>query len=324
MEHDAFEPRPNIDQQAILNLKEHVLEMGFDGTQIQVLSLEEAYTLTNVRAPGIWFKEAAIYNLPKICETELNSVRCFWNCKIQSLIQIDGYWHLSIEENKEIAIAPVVILANSMGVAPLLKTIDYELILRPVRGQISTFQVKKHSPLAPFLPKMAIRGEGYCLPAKLIDDQFWVWSIGSSYDEDQAQIMIKPESHQENSLKGLSLVGCDHSLLGDMEVMDAYVGIRSASKDRLPLIGPIPNHKGLYIACAYGSRGVLWAALGSKLVSAYVDSFFAGVDRLRAGFLAGADSVLAAEVASSVNPARFFAGALATRASNSKPIFPDS
>ena len=105
---------------------------------------------------------------------------------------------------------------------------------------------------------------------------------------------------------------------------ESFVGVRSASKDRLPLIGPIPNEDGLFIATGYGSRGVIWSALGSRLIFAYVAAFLADEARLRTGFLAGASPELESELASSVSPARFLAGALAKRTSNSKPILPVS
>jgi len=153
-----------------------------------------------------------------------------------------------------------------------------------------------------------------------MNDQNWIWEVGSTYDEDQDDLQTRSESDFENAIKGLTLIGCEHLQTNDLKTNKTFIGVRSASKDRLPLIGPIIGHTGLFIACAYGSRGVLWSALGSELISAYVEAFLAGEVRLRAGFLTGASEELSEEVATSVSPSRF----LATRASNSKPIFPVS
>ena len=109
-----------------------------------------------------------------------------------------------------------------------------------------------------------------------------------------------------------------------------FIGVRCASKDRLPLIGPISRYPGLYLATAYGSRGLIWATLGAELIKRYLDCFFAADDFFAAGFLAGAldeedVSSVEEEIAGSVDPARFLAGTLvAGRASNSKPTFPSA
>jgi tRNA 5-methylaminomethyl-2-thiouridine biosynthesis bifunctional protein len=320
----AFEPRKDLTPQEAICLKELIVEMGFDAAQIEVLDSQEAYEKTNIRTNGLWFKKAAVYNLAQICEKEIEPLGQIWDCKIQKIQKVQNEWQIINDKNQVIGQAPVLILAGNLGVAPLLKSIGIELLLRPVRGQMSTFTINHYSPLAPILPKVCLRGDGYCMPARRVNEVTWSWSVGSSYDEDESSMQVLQSSHRENAIKGLNLIGCDHSLIGELELDKSFVGIRSASKDRLPLIGPVPDHEGLFIACGYGSRGVIWATLGTKLVSAYVDAFLAGAVRLRAGFFTGAASGLSAELASSVTPARFLAGAFGARASNSKPIFPDS
>ena len=320
----AFEPRFGIDIQEQAALQRHVCEMGFDDSSIQVLSKEQAKKQANIDAPGLLYTNAAIYSLPQICAQELQGIKTFWHMRVSKIKKDHDDWLVLDERDGIVGIAKAIVFANGLGVTPLLKTINCALVLRPVRGQISTFSIQHGSPLLPFLPSMPLRGVGYCAPIKRVSIDNWTWSVGSSFDEDVPEQAETLDAHRENAIRGLDMVGCDHSLIGELEVFQAYVGIRSASKDRLPLIGPIPAHPGLFCATAYGSRGVLWSALGQKLISAYLDAFFAGADRLRAGFLAGTSVADSAELVSSVTPARFFAGALATRASNSKPIFPVS
>jgi len=40
---------------------------------------------------------------------------------------------------------------------------------------------------------------------------------------------------------------------------------------RLPVFGPVPKAPGLWLACAYGSRGLTWAALAGDLLAASLE-----------------------------------------------------
>ena len=324
---NAFEPIQDLDEIGTSQLKELIHEMQYDEQTLKVISENEAKLKAHVGYPGIWYETAAIYSLPQICQQEiafLNKEGQYWGYNITKISYFAKTWWAYSEDDVLICSAPMIVLANGLGVQKLLKSLQIDLPVRPVRGQLSKFFIRKDSELVPYLPTTALRGDGYCLPAQSTSNHDWTWEIGSSYDDDSADQSPWSQSDLENAKKGLNLIGCDHSHLEEMVPASSFVGIRSASKDRLPLIGPIENHPGLFVACCYGSRGVLWSALAAPLICAYVEVFLAGAVRLRAGFFAGASTLLSAEVASSVNPARFLAGALGARASNSKPILPDS
>jgi tRNA 5-methylaminomethyl-2-thiouridine biosynthesis bifunctional protein len=40
----------------------------------------------------------------------------------------------------------------------------------------------------------------------------------------------------------------------------------------LPIVGRVPGEDGLWLACAYGSRGLSWSALMGDLIAAQVHS----------------------------------------------------
>lgn len=323
----AFESIQGLDAISISKLKELIHEMKYDEQTIQVITENEAKLKANVGAPGIWYESAAIYSLPQICQKEIATLNLdsqYWSCNIAKICFFENTWWVYSEDDLLICSAPVIVLANGLGVQKLLKGLQINLPVRPVRGQLSKFLIRGDSELVAYLPKIALRGDGYCLPAQPLTNHDWMWEIGSSYDEDSVDQAHWIQSDVDNAIKGLNLIQREHSYQKEMTPISSFVGIRSASKDRLPLIGPIENQPGLFVACCYGSRGVLWSALAAPLIRAYVESFLAGAVRLRAGFLTGASTLLSAEVASSVNPARFFAGALGARTSNSKPILPES
>jgi tRNA 5-methylaminomethyl-2-thiouridine biosynthesis bifunctional protein len=319
----AFEPRSDFDEERINQINELIIEMGYGENVISTLTKEEALQKINLERPGIWFQTAAIYSLPKICQNEtkyLSEHDILCNTTVRQIKNFENLWHIYDGNNQLLAKSKSIVLSGGIKTKELLKYANIDLTLRPVRGQLTQFLIKQDSDLSKKLPKTVLRGDGYCLPAFKMNDQNWIWEVGSTYDEDQDDLQTRSESDFENAIKGLTLIGCEHLQTNDLKTNKTFIGVRSASKDRLPLIGPIIGHTGLFIACAYGSRGVLWSALGSELISAYVEAFLAGEVRLRAGFLTGASEELSEEVATSVSPSRF----LATRASNSKPIFPVS
>jgi tRNA 5-methylaminomethyl-2-thiouridine biosynthesis bifunctional protein len=50
-----------------------------------------------------------------------------------------------------------------------------------------------------------------------------------------------------------------------------WAGWRAAVHDRLPVIGQAGRDTGLWLACAYGSRGLTWSALAGDIIGAQMD-----------------------------------------------------
>ena len=323
----VFQPMTDMEWRSEASILEQFDKIGITPREAISFDCHEAESQTGIHRPGIWFKEGAVYDLPAICKRALSQLpteHCLWGQKVGAILQSKGQWQVLNARREVITQAPILILANGLGVQSLLGSIGISLPMRAVRGQLSRFLIQKDSYIAPKLPRTALRGNGYCLPGRLLNTEQFTWEIGSSYDEDSRDTGYWQSSDEGNRLKGLDLIGVDLAHQAELSSYESFVGVRSASKDRLPLIGPILNEDGLFIATGYGSRGVIWSALGSRLIFAYVAAFLADEARLRTGFLAGASPELESELASSVSPVRFFAGALAKRTSNSKPILPVS
>jgi tRNA 5-methylaminomethyl-2-thiouridine biosynthesis bifunctional protein len=91
--------------------------------------------------------------------------------------------------------------------------------------------------------------------------------VGATYAVDEA---ITPKlADQEANLQRLSPVLPEGSPLP--AVMSERVAFRSVSRDRLPIIGPVPGTAGLFALTALGSRGLVWAALGADLITAWLE-----------------------------------------------------
>lgn len=321
-----FEGEKNLDK-----LSELLLTLKFTQLEIEPLDSNTAQEKINICRPGLWFNTSGIYDLKKIsCKAiaNLNNQDLIWNQQIIRIQKRNGLWELINSKNEIVCAGDALILATNYQTKNLLKTNDIDLPLRTVRGQLSRFIISKESDVGKYLPKTVMRGDGYCSPATAWDDDNWLWEVGSSYEEGIDCLDNSLESTTGNQKKGLSLIGLNDSIQEFTE-QSYFVGIRSASKDRLPLIGPVHQQKGLFLATAYGSRGLIWATLGAELIHAYLAAFFAGTDFLTAGFLTagftGDDLTdLESELSSSVTPARFLASTLTARASNSKPTFPSA
>ncbi|MEG0007070.1 MAG: bifunctional tRNA (5-methylaminomethyl-2-thiouridine)(34)-methyltransferase MnmD/FAD-dependent 5-carboxymethylaminomethyl-2-thiouridine(34) oxidoreductase MnmC [Aeromonas sp.] len=160
-----------------------------------------------------------------------------------------------------------------------------ELPLYPVRGQVS------HVPTTASLSqlKTVLCYDGYLTPAH--NGQH---CIGASYGRNQSGTDYSAEEQVQN--KG-RLQAClpDQNWPGDVDVSggEARVGVRCASRDHLPVAGPIvrltgladhyaklqsdpdnatplPLYPGLYVLGALGSRGLCSAPLCGELVASEI------------------------------------------------------
>jgi len=326
----VYQPIPREDWINCEKLSELILTLGFDITEIEPLESKTALEKLNIDRPGLWFNTSGIYDLKKISIQAIETLthhEIIWGEKVIRIQKNNDLWQLYNNKNEKICEGDALVLASNYQTKELLASIEVELPLRPVRGQLSRFIIPKESYVGKHLPWFATRGDGYCSPAKEWDPENWLWEVGSSYDEDIDVLMPSTESARANQKKGLALLGIAERPEYNFLEQSNFVGIRSASKDRLPLIGPVNGQSGLFLATAYGSRGLIWATLGAELINAYLATFFAGADFLAAGFLtagfAGEDlTTLEVELSSAVSPSRFLAGTLGARTSNSKPTFP--
>ncbi|MBU9630046.1 bifunctional tRNA (5-methylaminomethyl-2-thiouridine)(34)-methyltransferase MnmD/FAD-dependent 5-carboxymethylaminomethyl-2-thiouridine(34) oxidoreductase MnmC [Burkholderia multivorans] len=216
-------------------------------------------------------------------------------------------WHALDAHGRTLAQAPVVVLANA-GDAVRLAGLRH-VALQPVRGQLTLLPAAGASPL----PCPAI-GDGYAVP---LDDGTLL--IGATFEPDDVDPAIRVAGHAENLERVRRLLP---GLIGDVPALDTLrgrVAFRWVAGDRLPLIGPLadeaqavanaralsgakardlPRMPGLYGAFGYGSRGLVWAALGAELIASQLDGEPWPIER---------------ELAEAVDPARFLIRALRAR-----------
>lgn len=295
-------------------------QLGLKPEMAHAVSAAQAGQLAGVARAGVWFPSAGMLNLEKTtkqllspCEnlTQLN------NLHIDMLAREGSHWLLTDTSKKITIRANSVIIAAGLSSKKLLSSIQIKLPLKPVRGQLSFFQIKSDSDWSARLPHAIVCGDGYGIPARRLKNGDMRWIVGSSFDENETDVHPRRESDCFNQAQAAGLLNYTEGDQKELVPDGQFVGVRCVAGDRLPIIGALPQRPGIFVATALGSRGILWSALAAKLIA---DQVLAGDFALltRLGFT----SALAAALA----PARFLAGAappaLGALASNSNPVFP--
>ena len=323
-QHGIFQPNKKDKAFNRDDVASYLKSLDLDESAAQALFADEAMQVCGIHQDGIWLQRGASLNLFEATRDALKphpKLTCRWNTSVARLENVDGGWALLTPQGEPIMTADKVIVAAALETKNLAASINVRLPLRPVRGQLSIFSIDEKHSWAPKLPRIAIAGDGYCLPAKKLPDGNYQWIVGSSFDEDESDLQDWDASDDFNRHQARGLLNHIEGDIRQLQKSGSFVGIRCVAGDRLPIIGALTQRPGIFVATALGSRGALWSALAAKLISAQVlEDDFALLARL--GF--------AADLVAALAPARFFAGALAAApalgalASNSKPILPSA
>ncbi|MFC5497275.1 FAD-dependent 5-carboxymethylaminomethyl-2-thiouridine(34) oxidoreductase MnmC [Caenimonas terrae] len=173
-------------------------------------------------------------------------------------------WTALAADGRVLAAGEVVIVAAAVGSALLVDG----LTLQPVRGQVTW--ALHDGPLA--LPPFPVNGDGSFIPA--VPTQAGpAWVCGASFERGATDLQPREADQQENIDRLRRLLP---SVSAQMEPasrpLQAWVGIRCASNDRRPLVGPVGEggHDGLWLSTAMGSRGLTFAALAGELIAARI------------------------------------------------------
>ncbi|UXU87918.1 bifunctional tRNA (5-methylaminomethyl-2-thiouridine)(34)-methyltransferase MnmD/FAD-dependent 5-carboxymethylaminomethyl-2-thiouridine(34) oxidoreductase MnmC [Burkholderia sp. S-53] len=251
------------------------------------------------------------------CAAAGERVRLLASTGVARLERRGDAWHALDAAGGTLAEAPVVVLANA-GDAARLAGLQH-VALQPVRGQLTLLPPGSTAPL----PCPAI-GDGYAVP---LDDGTLL--IGATFEPDDVDPAMRATGHVDPAMRATghveNLDRVRHLLPGligdvpDLDTLRGRVAFRWVVGDRLPLIGPLadeaqavanaralsgakardlPRMPGLYGAFGFGSRGLVWAALGAELIASQLE---------------GEPWPLERELAEAVDPARFLIRALRAR-----------
>lgn len=323
-QHGVFQPAKKDRDFIRDEVTAHLRKLELDETMAQALCAQDAKQVCGIAQDGVWLPRGASLDLSAATNDALKPhprLTCSWNTPVNRLEKKDAIWQLVNHQNEIIMTAGKVIIAAALETKSLAASIDVRLPLRSVRGQLSIFSIAEKDAWVEQLPRTAISGDGYCLPARKLSEGGYEWIVGSSFDEGETDLQDWASSDDFNREQAKGLLSYKTGDTSQLHKAGSFVGLRCVAGDRLPIIGALTQRPGIFLATALGSRGALWSALAAKLIAAQVlEDDFALLARL--GF--------AADLVAALAPARFFAGALAAApalgalASNSKPILPSS
>ncbi|HET6599473.1 MAG TPA: FAD-dependent 5-carboxymethylaminomethyl-2-thiouridine(34) oxidoreductase MnmC, partial [Burkholderiaceae bacterium] len=217
---------------------------------------------------------------------------------VQALRRSASGWCLLDAQGRTIAEASTVVLANAADALRLLDVPAWPVEL--IRGQISGCYA---SAFKLTLPRLPVAGAGYLLPE--VNGRAIFGATAQAGDLDAS---VRLADHTANLAQLERLLGQHLDLnAADLQGRTAW---RCSVRDRLPVIGPVPDAAqarqatrldqprfvprapGLFVFTALGSRGITWSALGAQLL---------------ASFVTGAPAPLEASLIDAVDPARFIA-----------------
>lgn len=251
--------------------RQALARLGFPEDWVRWLDPAGAGLRAGVGVPwgGLWFPDAL-----RVCPGELIAALLSLPgvtrraAAVGALAPADGGgWSLRDASGRELGRADGVVLANALHARTLLAdVVPVERLpvlsgLTPLAGQVSLYPAG-----ASGLPRCVLSGHGYCLPPQ----NGW-GVVGSTYRPDAVETVADEAGHQEILARVRGWVDArDIPWLGRGEAV-GWAGWRAATRDHLPLIGAVPDRPGLWLACAYGSRGLSWSALAGDLIGAWMD-----------------------------------------------------
>jgi tRNA 5-methylaminomethyl-2-thiouridine biosynthesis bifunctional protein len=238
------------------------------------------------------------------CAAAGERLTCMMGTAVARLEHVDARWRALDADGRTLAEADAVVLANA-GDAARLAGQRY-VTLQPVRGQLTWLPPGSAAPLA-----CPVIGDGYAVP---LDDGALL--IGATFEPDDIDPALRHAGHEENLARVAKLLPGLLTNVPDAARLSGRVAFRWVTSDRLPVIGALadeartlahantfggakprdlPRIAGLYGAFGYGSRGLVWAALGAELIASQLE---------------GEPWPLERELADAIDPARFLIRAL--------------
>ncbi len=215
---------------------------------------------------GIWLGRGALLRPARLVATLLAHERIdVMPVSVGTLYRRPDGWQAVSEGGSLLAQGSRVVLATAAATPALLAMaapgVSCPKLARLQRmgGQVGHFR-------AGVLPatRAIVAGAGYWLPA---DEGIHVG--GSTYIFDELISEPTATGFMKVAAKVAGLLELDPALLVSARAMpDGWAGWRAAMSDHLPVIGPVDADESLWLACAYGSRGLSWMTLAGEIIAA--------------------------------------------------------
>ncbi|ADU36864.1 FAD-dependent 5-carboxymethylaminomethyl-2-thiouridine(34) oxidoreductase MnmC [Variovorax paradoxus] len=218
-----------------------------------------------VDAPAIWHARAGWVRPSRLIEAWLRQpgVEFRGNASVARATRgADGWQLFDAADQLLIAADRVVVAAGfeSGRFAPGLP-------LQPVRGQVAWGHLN-----ASALPATPLNGDGHLIANVPDAEGALLWLTGATFDRDSTDLAPNTDDSAANRDRLARLHPAAAAALApafERGEVNAWVGVRCASGDRRPLVGPLTAEaNGLWACTALGSRGLSFAALCAELLAA--------------------------------------------------------
>ena len=255
--------------------------LAYPGGYAEYLPVDRANALAGLRVSGggCWFAQGGWLRAPTLVAAQLAAgqanTRARFGQSVHRLVRHSGRWQALAQDGRVIAAAPVAVLANAEG-AQALACLGAPL--RRIRGRLSLLA---HA--LPGAPRIVISGTGYVLPP--VDGML---VAGSTYEPEEAPAQSASEAYAGNLARLLRLLPDFSAGLSPVAQTGNYAE-RAVARDRLPLVGAVPDIDAagagiaggrlaelprmpdLYCATGFGSRGIIWSALAGELLASQLE-----------------------------------------------------
>ncbi|MGQ7940112.1 bifunctional tRNA (5-methylaminomethyl-2-thiouridine)(34)-methyltransferase MnmD/FAD-dependent 5-carboxymethylaminomethyl-2-thiouridine(34) oxidoreductase MnmC [Paraburkholderia sp. D1E] len=294
------------------SMSQAIATFGYPSEYVTPVSLSEAQGLAGMPLArsgwlfphGGWIDPASLCAAQCAAAGDLLERR--FGVDVARLERSGNQWIVFDAAGQAIARAPVVIVASAHDAARIAGL--QHAPTRSIRGQLTLLPPGTVPSLG-----VPVIGEGYAVP--LADG---VTLTGATYELDDPDSSLRPDGHLENLERVAQMLPAFDGIVEPSKAaaLAGRVAFRCVTSDRMPMIGNVadeaasardaerlrgawpldlPRVDGLYSAFAYGSRGLVWAALGAELIASQIE---------------GEPWPLERELAEDIDPARFLLRAL--------------
>lgn len=233
----------------------------------------------DIQVGGLYVPNAGWMDSLNVCRylLELSDIQEVVAADVSEIQYENGFWHAGSSQ------AEILILTNGFGANRFKET--SHLPLKPIRGQLTALSQTPDSAKI----NIPICAEGHVLPARE-----GCHFTGATYHLGVADNAIQKEDdlYNLNRLKRMPV----NTLWSD-HIMGNWCGVRMATPDYLPLVGPVPKEQefvkqfaslatnakgwiaspgiyypGLYICTGFGSRGLTSIPLCAEFLAALLNN----------------------------------------------------
>ena len=273
----------------------------------QLVDAVEASDIAGIPLPfgGLFIPHSGWIDSPALCQRLIKAPGIYWHghTEVGELVYEEGEWHANGHH------AEVLVLANGYRANAFQETTH--LPLSPVRGQMTFIS---SNALSHGL-KVPLCGDGHIIPAN-----DGLHGLGATYQPGLVDRRCYAIDDHQNISK---LAGLTPGFLAASEVVGHWAGVRAATPDYLPLVGPVDNpagfkkqfaalegdsnrwipspaihYDGLYVCAGFGSRGLTTIPLSAEWLASIINK---------------EPSCLPRAMVQSLSPARFLRRAIIRR-----------